>query len=64
MGTRSAAGAARHYNLRNFQPKASGKDTGSPGRWPAPGLHYAKCRFCNPADLPKRLHYTKCKLFL
>ena len=31
---RSAAGAARLYNLR-LPPKASGKDTGT---WPAPGF--------------------------
>ena len=34
--TRSAAGAARLYNLR-LPPKASGKDTGDPS-WPAPGF--------------------------
>ena len=34
--TRSAAGAARPYNLR-LPPKASGKDTGC-GCWPSPGL--------------------------
>ena len=38
--TRSAAGAARLYNLRlpitfGYLPKASGKDTGA---WPAPGF--------------------------
>ena len=32
--TRSAAGAARPYNLR-LPPKASGKDT---GEWPSPGF--------------------------
>ena len=32
--TRSAAGAARLYNLR-LLPKASGKDT---GEWPSPGF--------------------------
>ena len=41
--TRSAAGAARLYNLR-LPPKASGKDTDL-GRCPAPGLKgYRPCR--------------------